>query len=172
VTGKIVLAFTLTDTLKEALEALQIPFENQPNIALDGDVVKLRLDHGNSQLDHGEKEWMEEIANIPAELRTKAGTVVIINTRGGPYADIIVAVKGWLGLFQTKDAEGEPIQFDEELMKRDLLKNDGHWLDNNVTRRLREITGTFFFKRVEGRTRISCLWRPTSRRKENRRRWH
>jgi hypothetical protein len=143
VTAKIVLAFALTNTLNEALEALQIPLENQPNIPLDGDVVKLRLDHGNSQLDHGEKEWMEEIANIGSELRTKAGTVVIINTRGGPYGDIIVAVNGWLGLFQTKDAEGERIQFDEEQMKRHLLKNDGHWLDDNVTRRLREITGTF-----------------------------
>jgi hypothetical protein len=142
VTAKIVLAFALTNTLNEALEALHIPFETQPDIPLDGDVVKLRLDHGNSQLDHGEKEWMEDIDNIAAELRTKAGTVVIINTRGGPYGDIIVAVNGWLGLFQTKDAEGERIQFDEEQMKLHLLKNDGHWLDDNMTRRLREITGT------------------------------
>jgi hypothetical protein len=152
VAAKIALAFAMTNNLTEALQALKITVRHTREIVFstDEDVIKLRLNHRISKginPKSGKENLVPataktEIDNIEKELLT-ARAVVVINARCAPYADIIVAVKGWLGLFQCKDEqEGASIPFEPELRKCHLLKDRKSTKQQNVTTHLRTITNT------------------------------
>jgi hypothetical protein len=155
--AKIALAFSLTGTLREALEALKIPVvgipKNTVGVGFRGNVVQLRAEHpiAKGDVENGaEPTWVtdeakEEISIISTELKT-ARAVVVMNCKGAPHADIIVAVRGWLGFFQTKHVDAETVPFVEELDKTHVRPNKlarFPWpKDANVTALLRTVTGT------------------------------
>jgi hypothetical protein len=155
--AKIALAFSLTGTLREALEALKIPVvgipKNTLGVGFRGNVVQLRAEHpiAKGDVENGaEPTWVtdeakEEISIISTELKT-ARAVVVMNCKGAPHADIIVAVRGWLGFFQTEHVDAETVPFVEELdkthVRHDKLARFPWPEDDNVTALLRTITGT------------------------------
>jgi hypothetical protein len=131
--AKIALTFALTNTLQEAFEALDIrnPQRISETVLGGRNVVKLPWFTATAQ----------EIEQVAQELKS-ARAVVITNCEGGPHADVIVAVRGWLGFFQTMDVQAKTNPFADELNTTHMWQDPDWQTAHTVTNELQIITET------------------------------